>query len=155
VNGAQTPLVDLLRSVPEDARLIYTHGPYEHQHIPVGKLCRSAADKLESYEQSEPVASLMTHLQSGDVELVWNDDGFDRAMWAETPLCKCPVRQKPSRTDAAGADYDKELHAAWVRQALHLALEYRDAESGREVRDAMRAMKAHFEGRPASMWDKL
>lgn len=48
-------------------------------------------------------------------------------------------------------DYDEELHAAWVKQALHLALEYREAEPGREVRDAMRAMKAHLEGRPASM----
>jgi hypothetical protein len=48
-------------------------------------------------------------------------------------------------------DYDEELHTAWVTKALHLAMEYREAEPGREVRDAMRAMKAHFEGRPASM----
>lgn len=48
-------------------------------------------------------------------------------------------------------DYDEELHAAWVKQALHLAMHYREAEPGREVRDAMRAMKAHLEGRPASM----
>jgi len=48
-------------------------------------------------------------------------------------------------------DYDEELHKAWVTKALHLAMEYREAEPGREVRDAMRAMKAHFEGRPASM----
>lgn len=48
-------------------------------------------------------------------------------------------------------DYDEELHTAWVTRALRLAMEYREAEPGREVRDAMRAMKAHFEGRPASM----
>jgi hypothetical protein len=48
-------------------------------------------------------------------------------------------------------EYDKELHTAWVTRALHLAMDYREAEPGREVRDAMRAMKAHFEGRPASM----
>jgi len=48
-------------------------------------------------------------------------------------------------------DYDEELHTAWVKQALQLAMDYREAEPGREVRDAMRAMKAHFEGRPASM----
>ena len=48
-------------------------------------------------------------------------------------------------------DYDEELHSAWVQQALQLAMDYREAEPGREVRDAMRAMKAHFEGRPASM----
>ena len=37
-------------------------------------------------------------------------------------------------------DYDEELHKAWVTKALHLAMEYREAEPGREVRDAMRAM---------------
>jgi hypothetical protein len=46
-------------------------------------------------ERAEPVASLMTHLQSGDVELVWNDDGFDRAMWLETPLYTSPPPRKP------------------------------------------------------------
>lgn len=44
-----------------------------------------------------------------------------------------------------------EMDKAWVKQALHLALDFRDAEPGIEVRDAMRALKAHFEGRPASM----
>lgn len=48
-------------------------------------------------------------------------------------------------------DYDEELHKAWVKQAIFLAMEYREAEPGPGVRDAMRAMKAHFEGRPASM----
>lgn len=46
---------------------------------------------------------------------------------------------------------NNELHKAWVKQALHLVLDFRDAEPGIEVRDAMRAMKAHLEGRPASM----
>jgi hypothetical protein len=55
-------------------------------------LCR-IADRIEQ-KQGEPVASLMTHLQSGDVELVWNDDGFDRAMWAETPLYTSPPPRK-------------------------------------------------------------
>ena len=48
-------------------------------------------------------------------------------------------------------NYDEELHSAWVQQALQLAMDYREAEPGSEVRDAMRAMKTHFEGRPASM----
>lgn len=48
-------------------------------------------------------------------------------------------------------NYDEELHNAWVTRALQLAVEYREAEPGREVREAMRAMKAHLEGRPASM----
>lgn len=48
-------------------------------------------------------------------------------------------------------DYDEELHTAWVTRALQLAMDYREADPGREVRDAMRAMKAHLEGRPASI----
>jgi predicted component of type VI protein secretion system len=37
---------------------------------------------------TEPAASLMTNIQSGDVELVWNDDGFSKTMWRETILYK-------------------------------------------------------------------
>lgn len=48
-------------------------------------------------------------------------------------------------------DYDENLHTAWVTKALRLAMEYREAEPGLEVRYAMRAMKAHLEGRPDSM----
>ena len=39
----QTPLVELLLAVPEDARLIYEHSPTESQSIPVGPMCRQAA----------------------------------------------------------------------------------------------------------------
>jgi nitrate reductase assembly molybdenum cofactor insertion protein NarJ len=45
---------------------------------------------LEQQEQ-EPVACLMENLQSGDVELAWNDDGFSRELWREIPLYR---RQK-------------------------------------------------------------
>ena len=48
-------------------------------------------------------------------------------------------------------DYDADLHAAWVATALALALEYREADAGGEVRDAFRALKGHLEGQPASM----
>ena len=42
----QTPLVELLLAVPEDARLIYEHSPTESQSIPVGPMCRQAAMEL-------------------------------------------------------------------------------------------------------------
>lgn len=46
----------------------------------------------------EAVASLMTNIQSGDIELVWNDDGFNREMWHETPLYTAPQKRQPADT---------------------------------------------------------
>jgi len=48
-------------------------------------------------------------------------------------------------------DDDDELHTAWVAKAVQLAIAYREADSGHELRDPMRELKTHFEGRPASM----
>lgn len=54
---------------------------------------------LREMPAPEPVASLMTNIQSGDVEVVWNDDGFDRALWVETPLYTHPPQQRKPLTD--------------------------------------------------------
>lgn len=43
----QTPLVDLLRATPEDARLIYEHSPTHSQSIPVGRHAKEAAEELK------------------------------------------------------------------------------------------------------------
>lgn len=45
-----------------------------------------------NFGNMEPVASLMTNINSGDVKLVWNDEAFDRALWRETPLYTSPPR---------------------------------------------------------------
>ncbi len=42
----QTPLIDLLRNVPVDARAEYEHGPTHHSNIPYGRLCSEAADEI-------------------------------------------------------------------------------------------------------------
>jgi len=44
--AAQTPLLDLLRGVPADARMTYEINPTHHHMIPVGRLCGEAADKI-------------------------------------------------------------------------------------------------------------
>ena len=56
----QTPLVELLLAVPEDARLIYEHSPTESQSIPVGPMCRQAAMELATAtrERDEARAAL-------------------------------------------------------------------------------------------------
>lgn len=45
--AAQTPLLELLKGVPADARVIYEHGPTHHQSIPCGRLCAEAVTELE------------------------------------------------------------------------------------------------------------
>lgn len=47
MNEAQTPLLDLLRGVPADARVIYEHNRTHHQSIPAGWLCADAANEIE------------------------------------------------------------------------------------------------------------
>jgi hypothetical protein len=44
---AETPIEDLLRSIPLDARMIYEHSPICSSSIPVGSLARKALTKLE------------------------------------------------------------------------------------------------------------
>lgn len=43
----QTPILDLLRDVPADARMVYEVSPTHHQSIPVGRLAKDAADAIE------------------------------------------------------------------------------------------------------------
>jgi len=40
-------LLELLRGVPKDARLITDHGPFETSYEPVGRYCHEAADEIE------------------------------------------------------------------------------------------------------------
>lgn len=45
-DACETPLLDLLNSVPADARMIYEHSPTHSSNIPVGVLVKRAADAL-------------------------------------------------------------------------------------------------------------
>lgn len=77
-----------------------------HQAAKVSDALRAAL----SQEQAEPVASLMTHVQSGDVEVVWNDDGFDRELWHETPLYNAPPRcPNCASLEAQNTELDRKL----------------------------------------------
>ena len=51
-NTTETPLLDLLKSVPADARMIYEHSPIESSSIPVGVLAKRAADALTAQANS-------------------------------------------------------------------------------------------------------
>ena len=47
---AQVPLVELLRSVPKDARAEIELGPCHHRFIPWGRHCHDAADAIDAAE---------------------------------------------------------------------------------------------------------
>jgi hypothetical protein len=42
----QTPILDLLRGVPIDARMTYEVSPTHHHMIPVGRMCAQAAEEI-------------------------------------------------------------------------------------------------------------
>ena len=46
MDAKQTPLIDLLESVPADAVMVYEHDQFHSQKIAVGRLCHEAATAL-------------------------------------------------------------------------------------------------------------
>jgi len=52
----QTPIIDLLRDVPADARQVYEHDSMHSQNIPFGRMASEAADTIE--QQAERVRVL-------------------------------------------------------------------------------------------------
>jgi len=53
-DACETPLIELLQNVPEDARMTYEHHSTHHQMIPVGHLCKHAADHITELERLSP-----------------------------------------------------------------------------------------------------
>lgn len=47
MSACEIPIHDLLKSVPEDARMWYEHNATHHQHIPVGVLCKKAVEEID------------------------------------------------------------------------------------------------------------
>ena len=97
MDAKQTPLIDLLESVPADAVMVYEHDQFHSQNIPVGRLCHEAAAALRTQialekqqPADEPVAWM--HVQ-GDYEepSLFQLDGpsMDRG-WDEYPLYTRP-----------------------------------------------------------------
>lgn len=59
MEAKQTPLIELLERIPQDARLVVEHDQFSSSVHPVGKLCREAAAALRAaleQPEQEPVA---------------------------------------------------------------------------------------------------
>ena len=48
MEAKQTPLIDLLERIPQDARLVVEHDEFSSSSYPVGRLCREAATALRA-----------------------------------------------------------------------------------------------------------
>ena len=81
MDAKQTPLIDLLESVPADAVMVYEHDQFHSQNIPVGRLCREAATALrqqialEKQQSDEPVAVILEDMKGGGY-IEWLDDTY-------------------------------------------------------------------------------
>jgi hypothetical protein len=60
MEAKQAPLIERLKKVPADARLIYEHDQFHSQSIPVGALCAEATSLIEQLRNAlaESAASL-------------------------------------------------------------------------------------------------
>lgn len=48
--ACETPLIQLLRKAPRDARGVYENNPTDYSFIPYGIYCHRAADRIEELE---------------------------------------------------------------------------------------------------------
>ena len=70
MDAKQTPLIDLLESVPADAVMVYEHDQFHSQNIPVGRLCHEAATALRqqiALEKQQPADEPVAY------SVVWDD----------------------------------------------------------------------------------
>ena len=49
-DAMQTPLIELMRRVPQDARGVYEHHSTSHSFIPYGRYCHEAADIIATQQ---------------------------------------------------------------------------------------------------------
>jgi hypothetical protein len=85
VDEKAAPLLDLLRRVPADARLVYEHSPTEHSFIPVGRLFAEAVTEIEALRQR--VAELEQLLKVAERQYADAIEGFAK-MQQEGYLCR-------------------------------------------------------------------
>lgn len=111
----ETPLLDLLASVPEDGRAIVETEINTYQSIPYGKLCRAARDEIVRLRKAlygdilklrEDQGSIIPYSQV-DLSSDWASDSTVSVGWAaRMPVIEALAKDilKLHRPDAEGAD---------------------------------------------------
>jgi len=82
--ACKTPLIDLLKAIPADARMTYEHHSTHHSMIPVGRLASEAVDEITSLRQQ--VAEL-------DARLSAYREALDKFLKAGFGQSTCPYMQ--------------------------------------------------------------
>lgn len=104
-----------------------------------------------NFGNMEPVASLMTNINSGDVKLVWNDEAFDRALWRETPLYTSPPRTALTARELELIDGMIEVqlhHAAQCDSIQNRTMAEKQKGWDMERVELLRKLRAASEGKP-------
>ena len=84
MNGpAQVPLLEQLRSVPNEAREWRAEPDGNgHRNIPYGRLCHEAADRIASLESTEPASKLALLARDDRIQKLDTELGLARAQIA-------------------------------------------------------------------------
>lgn len=127
----QTPLLDLLRGIPADARMTYEHHPTHHQMIPVGRLAHEAAARIAGLEARLPSPDRVGTPRPRSLSGV---DEVRKNIAAE-------LRRQASQENCDGDPYDLMMEAADHIDYLHVkenvAMQAADGYINR-LRDALR-----------------
>jgi hypothetical protein len=67
MEAKQTPLIELLERIPQDARLVVEHDQFSSSFHPVGRLCHDAAAALR--------AALAEPLTDEQISDLWHQSG--------------------------------------------------------------------------------
>lgn len=113
-DACETPLLDLLNSVPADARMIYEHSPTHSSNIPVGVLAKRSAEALTA--QAATIAEQARELEAlrADAERT-RDEAFEAVRKA---LNKLP--RYSFLLNSGGVSRVPERYGAWIEwQAAH------------------------------------
>jgi hypothetical protein len=116
LEAKQVPLIELLESVPADARMVYEHGQFHSQNIPVGRLCHEAVAALRTAlaePEQEPVACV-TGAYAGHFTVVPTNPAL--VLTTGMALYTHPPQRKPLT--------DEEIRDIAKQYALGLAFPY-------------------------------
>ena len=88
---------------------------YQHQLNETEEERDALRAKIEQMEKQDPAAYLWTSVQSGDIEVTWDEDAFDREMWHRSPLYTTPGAQNvPSKPEGWLRAIDEALVVAHI-----------------------------------------
>jgi hypothetical protein len=96
MNECQVPLVELLKSVPNDARFVLEE-EFSSAYYPVGTLCHQAADRIAELEKDLKKYDQLAWDDLSNPKTIWCDcgDGITANSGAKCGVCASTPQTKP------------------------------------------------------------